>query len=87
MWLVKVFPESKVTPRFLTVSVGEIEFLRSLVWIFWDEGLSSLSVTNNNEFGFLRVEFQFPTIHPLLNTGKTLSELSKTGIKVLMVKC
>ena len=38
MWLVKVLPESKVTPRFLTVSVGEIEFPRSWVGNFgmWD---------------------------------------------------
>ena len=67
-----MFPESKVTPRFLTVSAGEI---------FLHEGLSGLSITNDNEFCFLWVEFQFHTIHPLLNTVKTLSELSKTGIK------
>ena len=51
------------------------------------EGLSGLSVTNDSEFCYLWVEFQFHTIHPPLNTGKTLSELSKTGIKVAMVKC
>ena len=43
-------------------------------------------ITNDNEFSFLWVEFQFHTIHPLLNTVKTLGELSKTGIKVPMVK-
>ena len=54
---------------------------------FLDEGLSGLSITNDNEFCFHWVEFQFHTIHPLLNTGKTLSVLNKTGIKVPIVKC
>ena len=54
---------------------------------FFYEGLSGLSITNDNEFSFLWVEFQFHTIHPLLNTGETLSKLSKTRIKVPMVKC
>ena len=45
MWLVKVFPESKVTPRFLTILVPEIEFPKKLVGKFFDEGLS---VKNDN---------------------------------------
>ena len=36
---------------------------------------------------FSGLTFKFHTIHPLLNTGETLGELSKTGIKVPMVKC
>ena len=71
-----MLPGSKVTPRFLTASVGKIE----LGWKFLDEGLFGLSITNDNEFCFLWIEFQFHTIHPLLNTGETFSELSKTGI-------
>ena len=35
MLLVKVLPESKVTDRFLSVLVGEIEFPRSWVRNFW----------------------------------------------------
>ena len=44
---------------------------------FLDEGLSGLSITNDNEFCFIWVEFEFHTILSLLNTGKTLSELRK----------
>ena len=83
MWLVKVFPESKVTPRFLTVSVGEIELSREFV----DEGLSGLSITNDNKFSFLGVEFKFHTSQPVLDICETLSKLNKTGIKVPMVQC
>ena len=60
---------------------------KKLLGKFLDEGLSGLSITSDNEFCFLWVVFQFHTVHPLLNTGKTLSELSKTGIKIPMVKC
>ena len=74
------------TLRFLTVSVGEIKFPRSWVVNFWMRD-SGLSINNDNEFCFLWAELQFHTIHPLLNTGKTLIELSKTGIKVTMIKC
>ena len=35
---------------------------------------------------FVWVEFKIHTMKPILNTGKTLSELNKTGIKVPMVK-
>ena len=35
-----------------------------LGWKYLDEGLSGLSITNDNKFCFLRVEFQFHTIHP-----------------------
>ena len=54
---------------------------------FVDEGLSGLSITNDNKFSFLRVEFEFYTSHPVLDTCETLSKLSKTGIKVPMVQC
>ena len=54
---------------------------------FVDEGLSSLSITNDNKFSFLRAEFTFHTSHPVLDTCETLSKLSKTGIKVPMVQC
>ena len=46
-----------------------------------------MSVTNDDEFCFLWVEFQFHTIHLPLNTSKTLRDLSKTGINIPMVKC
>ena len=36
-------------------------------------------IINDDEFCFLWVEFQFHTIHPLLNMTKKLSKLSKTG--------
>ena len=52
---------------------------------FVDEGLSGLSITNDNKFSFLGVEFKFHTSHPVLDTCETLSKLSKTGIKVPMV--
>ena len=39
----KGVPESKVTSRFLTVLVGEIEFPRN--WVGNFEGLSGLSIT------------------------------------------
>ena len=42
-----------------------------------------MSITNDDK---LWVEFQFHTIHPLLNTSKTLREIINTGIKVSMVK-
>ena len=46
-----------------------------------------MSITNDKEFCFLWLSFSFtPPIH-FLNTSKTLSELSKTGIKVSMAKC
>ena len=48
---------------------------------------SGLSITNDNKFSFLGVEFKFNTSHPVLNTCDTLSKLSKTGIKVPMVQC
>ena len=70
-----MFPESIVTPRILIISGGETEFPKKLGGKFLDEGLSGLSITN--EFCFLWVEFEFHTIHSLLNTGKTLSELRK----------
>ena len=80
--LAKVFPESKVTPRFLTSSV-ENRISKMLGWKFLYKGLSSILITNDDEFCFLWVKFQFHTIHPLLN----ISKLSKTGIKVPLVKC
>ena len=52
---------------------------------FLDEGLSGLSITSDNKFSVLGV--QFHTSHPILDTSKTLSKLSKTGIKVPMVQC
>ena len=80
-----MFPESKLTPRFLTVSVREIEFPRNWVGNFWmRDFLACLSLMNSV---FSVVEFQFYTIHPLLNTVETLSELSKSGIKVTIFKC
>ena len=44
---------------------------------FVDEELSGLSITNDNKFSFLRVEFKFHTSHPVLDTCETLSKLSK----------
>ena len=44
------------------------------------EGLCGLSITNDKEFCFLWVEFQFHTI-PHTTPVKALSELRKTGIK------
>ena len=44
-------------------------------------------ITSDDEFCLLWVKFHFQTIYPLLNMSKTLSELSKTGIKVPLVKC
>ena len=46
-----------------------------------------MSITNDDEFCFLLVELRFHPVHQLMNTSKTLSELSNTGIKVPMVKC
>ena len=64
MWLVKVFPESKVTPRFLTVSVGEIEFPRSLLGNSWmRDSLTCLSTMIINSV-FSGLSFSFtPSIH------------------------
>ena len=58
-----MFPESKVTPRFLNVSVGEIS--KKLSMEFLDERLSGLSITNDNKFSFLEVKFKFYTRHPV----------------------
>ena len=46
-----------------------------------------MSVTSDDEFSFLWVEFQFDTVHAVMDTSKSLSELRKTGIKVPMLKC
>ena len=54
---------------------------------FLHEGLCDMFITNDDEFRLLWVKFQFHTIYPLLKMSKTLSELSKTGIKVPLVKC
>ena len=65
MRLVKVFPESKVTPKFLTKFGRRDRISKKLSREFVDEGLSGLSITNDNKFGFLRVEFKFHTSHPV----------------------
>ena len=57
-----MFPESKVTPRLFTSSVG-------LGGKFLHVGFSGLSVTNDDEFYSLWVKFQLHTIHPILNTS------------------
>ena len=85
IWLAKVFPESKVTPKFLTSLVGEIEFPRNWVGNFCM--IDSLSVANDDKFCLLWIKFQSDTIHPFLNASKTLCELSNTGIKVPGIKC
>ena len=38
---------------------------------FVDERLSGLSITNDNKFSFLGVEFKFHTSHPFLDTYET----------------
>ena len=86
MWLVKVFLESKVTPRFLTVGRRD-RISKKLSREFVDETLSGLFVSNDNEFSFLGVEFKFHSSHPVLDTCKTLSKLRKNGVKVPMVQC
>ena len=74
-----MFPESKVTPKFLISLVGEIEFPRNCVGKFCM--IDSLSVGNDGKFCLLWIKFQSDTIHPFLNASKTLSELSNTGVK------
>ena len=86
MWLVKVFLESKITPVLDCIGRGD-RISKKLSREFVDEGLSGLSITNDNKFSFLGVEFKFHTSHPALDTCETLSKLSKTGIKVPMVQC
>ena len=51
------------------------------------KGLSGLSVAKDSEFCLLWIKFQSDTIHPFLNAGKTLTELSNTGIKVPGTEC
>ena len=69
------------------VVTGVTHISKKLSREFVDEGLSGLSITNDNKFSFLGVEFKFHTSHPVLDTCETLSKLSKTGIKVPMVQC
>ena len=49
-------------------------------------GFLACLITNDDELYFLSVEFQFHTIHPLLNASKTLTKLSNTGIKIPRIK-
>ena len=51
------------------------------------DGLPGLSVSNDGKFCLFWIKFQSDTIHPFLNTSKTLSELCNTGIKVPGIKC
>ena len=59
-----MLPESKVTPRFLIVSVGEIEFQRSWVRNFWMQDLlACLSpMIMNSVFSVFSVNVT-PSIH------------------------
>ena len=87
IWLAKVFPESKVTPKFLTSFVGEIEFPRNWVGNFCiNDSLACLSPMKENSV-FNWIKFQSDTIHSFLKASKTLSGLSNTGIKVPGIEC
>ena len=57
MWLVKVFPESKVSKVLDCIGRGD-RISKKLSREFVDEGLSGLSITNDNKFSFLGVEFK-----------------------------
>ena len=59
-----MFPESKVTPSFLTILVGKIEFPKSFVGNFWTRvSLASLSLMIMN-YVFSGLSFSFtPSVH------------------------
>ena len=67
-----MFPEAKVTSKFLNSLVWDIEFSRNWVGYFLHKGLLGLSIANDGEFSFHWINFQSDTIRPFLNADLLL---------------